>query len=132
MLQVHAYALGITHPTGYPTYVMLAHLFTYLPFGDVAYRVNLASAVSAALAVAAVFAAAYLLSRRILAAAAGALAFATGTTFWSVAVVAEVYALNVLLILLPIISLLLWPGSSPLACATCSSPHSARTAPSSE
>lgn len=31
----------------------LAHLFTYLPFGDAAYRVNLASAVFAAAAVAA-------------------------------------------------------------------------------
>ena len=31
MLQAHAYALGITQPTGYPTYTMLAHLFTYLP-----------------------------------------------------------------------------------------------------
>ena len=43
--------LGITHPTGYPTYLMLTHLFTYLPFGDPAYRVNLGSAVYAALAV---------------------------------------------------------------------------------
>ena len=37
--------LGVTHPTGYPTYLLLAHLFTYLPFGDSAYRVSLASAV---------------------------------------------------------------------------------------
>ena len=42
MLQVHSYALGITHPTGYPTWTMLAHIFTYLPFGDPAYRANLA------------------------------------------------------------------------------------------
>src|SRR5215212_51738 len=41
MLQAHAYALGITQPTGYPTYTMLAHLFTYLPFGDPAYRATL-------------------------------------------------------------------------------------------
>jgi hypothetical protein len=51
MLQAEAYVLGIGHPSGYPTYMMLTHLFTYLPFGDVAYRVNLASAVYAAAAV---------------------------------------------------------------------------------
>ncbi len=51
MLQMQAAVLGITHPTGYPTYLTLAHLFTYLPVGDVAYRVNLASAVFGALSV---------------------------------------------------------------------------------
>ena len=57
---------------------MLSHLFTYLPFGDCAYRSNLASAAYATLAVAAVFAAGYLLSRRVLGAAAAALAFGVG------------------------------------------------------
>jgi hypothetical protein len=49
MLQVQVAVLGISHPTGYPTYLMLSHLFTYLPVGDVAYRANLASAAWAAL-----------------------------------------------------------------------------------
>jgi hypothetical protein len=75
MIQMQVAVLGITHPTGYPTYLMLTHLFTYMPFGDPAYRVNLASAVYAALAVVAVYAAGLLLSRRIVAAAAGALVF---------------------------------------------------------
>ena len=70
MLQMQVCVLGIAHPTGYPTYVMLSHLFTYLPFGDCAYRVNLASAVYGALAVSAVYAAGFLLTRRIVAAAA--------------------------------------------------------------
>src|SRR5215216_5567143 len=73
MLQMQVSVLGITHPTGYPTYLMLTHLFTYLPIGDPAYRVNLGSAVYAALAVAAVYAAGLLLSRRGVAAASGAL-----------------------------------------------------------
>src|SRR4028118_515772 len=50
MLQMQVAVLGITHPTGYPTYLTLTHLFTYLPVGDVAYRVNLASAAYGALA----------------------------------------------------------------------------------
>src|SRR5918994_274089 len=108
MLQMQVSVLGITHPTGYPTYLMLTHLFTYLPFGDPAYRVNLASAVYAALAVVAVYAAGFLLSRRVVAAASGALAFGLGTALWSQAVIAEVYTLNALLVSATIVVLLLW------------------------
>jgi len=108
MLQVHACVLGMTHPTGYPSWVMLSHLFTYLPLGDCAYRVNLSSAVYAATAVALVYVAGLLLSRRVAAAAAGALAFGLGKTFWSQAVIAEVYTLNSLVVALAIVFLLLW------------------------
>jgi hypothetical protein len=108
MLQMQVCVLGMTHPTGYPSYLLLSHLFTYLPFGDCAYRSNLASAAYAALAVAAVFASGYLLSRRVVAAAAAALAFGLGTTLWSQAVMAEVYTLNALLIALTVLTLFLW------------------------
>ena len=33
--------LGIAHPTGYPLYLLLGRLFTLLPLGSVAWRVNL-------------------------------------------------------------------------------------------
>ena len=108
MLQMQVAVLGITHPTGYPTYLTLTHLFTYLPVGDVAYRANLASAAYAALAVGAVFGAGYLLSRRVVAAAVGAVAFGLGGAIWSQAVIAEVYTMNALLISLTLVSLLLW------------------------
>ena len=108
MLQMQVSVLGLTHPTGYPTYLMLTHLFTYLPFGDPAYRVNLGSAVYAALAVVAVYAAGLLLSRRVVAAASGALVFGLGTALWSQAVIAEVYTLNALLVSVTIVVLLLW------------------------
>jgi Protein of unknown function (DUF2723) len=111
MLQMQACVLGMTHPTGYPSYLMLTHLFTYLPFGDCAYRTNLASAVYAAVAASAVFWAGYLLSRRVVAAAAAALAFGTGVTLWSQAVIAEVYTLNALFIALSLLALLLWRES---------------------
>ena len=108
MLQMQVAVLGITHPTGYPTYLTLSHLFTYLPVGDVAYRVNLASATYGALAVGIVFGAGYLLSRRIVAAAVAAVAFGLGGAIWSQAVIAEVYTMNALLISLTLVSLLLW------------------------
>jgi hypothetical protein len=50
--QLVAYQLGIAHPTGYPLYTLLGKLFTLIPVGDIAYRVNLMSAVFGALTVA--------------------------------------------------------------------------------
>ncbi|MEP7199035.1 MAG: DUF2723 domain-containing protein, partial [Chloroflexota bacterium] len=49
--QFAAPLLSIVHPTGYPLYLLIAKLFTLIPLGSVAYRVNLLSAVCAALAV---------------------------------------------------------------------------------
>jgi 4-amino-4-deoxy-L-arabinose transferase-like glycosyltransferase len=111
MLQAAVYVLGIGHPTGYPTYMMLTHLFTYLPVGDVAYRVNLASAVYGVATVSVVYTLGLRLGGRIVAAAAGALAFGVSETFWSQATIAEVYTLNVLFISLVILSLHLWRES---------------------
>ncbi|HEY6332560.1 MAG TPA: DUF2723 domain-containing protein, partial [Blastocatellia bacterium] len=49
-LIVAARWLGVAHPPGFPLYVLLAHLATLLPFGNVAQRVNFASAFFAAIA----------------------------------------------------------------------------------
>jgi len=42
---------GVPHRFGYPLYIALSRLFGFLPLGDLAYRINLMSAVFAALAV---------------------------------------------------------------------------------
>jgi hypothetical protein len=45
-----AWTLGIAHPTGYPLYILTGYLFTHLfPIGEVAFRLNLFSALFAAL-----------------------------------------------------------------------------------
>src|SRR5215510_7343726 len=49
-LIVAARTLGVAHPPGFPLYVLLAHLATLFPVGNVAVRVNTASALFAALA----------------------------------------------------------------------------------
>jgi hypothetical protein len=97
MLQTEVTVLGVGHPTGYPTYMMLTHLFTFLPIGDPAYRVNLASAIYGAAAVFAVYLAGLRLGGKPVAAAAGALAFGLSGAFWSQAVIAEVYTFEALL-----------------------------------
>ncbi len=110
------YVLGLAHSPGYPLYTWLGKLFTLLPFGDVAHRVNLMSAVLGALAVGGLYlllvqllhprAAAPALRRA--AATAAALAFAFTPTYWSQAVIAEVYAPNMAMIALTLLALLRW------------------------
>jgi hypothetical protein len=46
-----AHTLGIAHPTGYPTFTMLGWLWSHLPLGSAAVRMNLFSAVCTAAAV---------------------------------------------------------------------------------
>src|SRR5436305_10621903 len=46
-LMLAAHTLGVAHPPGFPLYVLLAHIFTWLPIGSVATRVNFASAMFA-------------------------------------------------------------------------------------
>lgn len=108
MLQAAVPVLGLGHPTGYPTYMMLAHLFTYLPVGDEAYRVNLVSAVFGVVAVVMVYLIGLRLTRSGIAAACGALAFGLTPIFWSQAVIAEVYTLNAAFIASILFVLLLW------------------------
>jgi hypothetical protein len=99
-----AYTIGIAHPPGYPLFTLLAKLFTLLPVGEVAYRVNLMSAILAALTVAVVYYTVMLLCPRgigtpsmVIVAASSALLLGFSRTFWSQAIIAEVYSLHALL-----------------------------------
>ena len=96
-----AWTLGVPHPPGYPLYTLLAWLFTRLPVGTIAYRVNLLSAVCAAGAVTLVCRTAQMLlpreAHRLALSAAAALTLAFSSLLWSQAVISEVYALLTLL-----------------------------------
>jgi len=92
-----AATLGIAHPPGYPLYTMLGKVFTFLPWGEVAWRVNFFSAVCHA---AAAFFLCLAVARWAKSLAAGALAaglFGLSPLGWRYAVTAEVFALNTLL-----------------------------------
>ncbi|GAM11512.1 transmembrane protein 260 [Geobacter sp. OR-1] len=49
------YSLGSAHSPGYPFFINYAKPFTFLPFGSIAFRVNIATAISAAAACYAVY-----------------------------------------------------------------------------
>jgi len=118
------YTFGIAHPPGYPLYVLFGKIFTLIiPFGNIAYRINLMSAFFGAMTCGLV----YLAVKRIsgladkespnlanlpayLLTCLSALTLAFSKTFWSVSLVAEMYTLNTFFIAL-IIYLLLLPTS---------------------
>lgn len=129
-LIVAAWSAGVPHPPGFPLYTMLAHLATRLPVGEVAARVNFASALFAALAAAVVgVSAAQLVRPRIqkpgarteapasrmelgLAAATAGLLLAVSRAFWGFATVAEVYTLNTLLLAAVVYFVLRWRSAT--------------------
>jgi hypothetical protein len=100
--------LGTAHSPGYPLYVVLTWLFSHLPIGTLAVRINLFSAVWGAVACAFVF----LIAREIRVsqwlAAVGALAAATTGAIWRNAIVAEVYTLGAALAAMTVWLLLAW------------------------
>ncbi len=111
------YILGLAHSTGYPLYTWLGKLFTYIPIGDVAHRVNLMSAVMGAGGVVLL----YKIMRELtsvkksshqwisrIASGFTALLFAFSVTFWSQTGIAEVYSPNIFMICLVVWLLLRW------------------------
>lgn len=103
-----AYTLGVAHPPGYPLWCLLGKLFTYIPSGTIAGRVNFMSSFFSALAVFVVCLIIIKLTKNRLAGAAGALMMAFSAEFWEQSVIAEVYGLNSFLVVLAVFLLLLW------------------------
>lgn len=120
--------LGLAHSPGYPLYTWLGYLFHFLPINDVAFRINLMSAVMGAVTIGSM----YLLALRLLPLQVAwgkehnptptlfemivkrgiiglsVMLFAFSATFWSQAVIAEVYVPNAAMILFTLFALLHW------------------------
>jgi len=118
-----AYILGIPHPTGYPLFVLLGRVFSLTMPGSLAFRITLVSLFSCCLAAVFLFLSLARLFRSgigLASAAFASLALGFSLYFWSEAVVAEVYALNVLFLSLSAYFLIRWtypdrPDSRPSA-----------------
>jgi tetratricopeptide (TPR) repeat protein len=134
-LIVVARGLGIAHPPGVPLWIILAHLASLVPLGNIAQRINFSSALFAALACAMltlvvaelIITASYLATAKrrkrgtekteelgvthlmVAAPALGAgLLMAFSRALWSYATITEVYALNALLIVSIFFMMLRW------------------------
>lgn len=126
-----AYLNGIAHPPGFPTYLIISHLFSKIPIGNIAQRINFVSCLFAALSVATFF----LLSNTInyiyleltkkrltikkkkdstksleynpiSPSFLASLLLITSFSLWSYAEIAEVYTMNLFLLMLTFLLLL--------------------------
>jgi Protein of unknown function (DUF2723) len=90
-IQTLAYTLGITHTTGYPTFLLLVKLFMFLPIKSVAWRANFASAFMGAATLVGLYFLVRQMTRSRFGAALACLALGISYTFWAEAIIAEHY-----------------------------------------
>ncbi len=106
-LTTAAYFLGVGHAPGYPFYTLMSKLFTYIPFGNIAWRTNLFSAFCASISI--IFF--YFIMVKVLGmnriergfspivqipALLSCIIFTISDNMWAQATMAEVYSLNIL------------------------------------
>ncbi len=101
-------ALEVTPRQGYPLYFAIGNLVVWLAGGEPAFGMNLASAICAALACGLLTWLAADLTGSLSAGVFTGALFAGSYTFWSQAVIAEVYALHVLMLTASLIALTWW------------------------
>ena len=106
---------GIAHPSGYPTYLLLARLFQLLPIGSLAFRTNLMSALAGVLASLLVYGLLVWVSDspahdHWLAGLIAGFSFGLAPMLWSQAVITEVYTLHTALCALVMLLTLWKPG----------------------
>lgn len=106
--QILAVTGGLSHATGYPVYLLIAKLFTFLPFGNIAARVNFVSAFFGAIAIGEVFLIARMLGTRRVFSCIGALALMLSPIFWSQSIIAEVYTISAAFFAAFLLCILLW------------------------
>ena len=90
------YTLSIMHFTGYPLYTLVGYIWSHaVLIGDVAYRMNLLSAVSGAVAVATLVWTTHLLTREWLSSIVAGLLLGSAALFWDWSTKAGVRSMNV-------------------------------------
>lgn len=100
--------LGIPHPSGFPLYILLGHVWSLLPLGTLAYRMNLLSAFFGALTIGALYLALRFQKLSRFAAFAASVTLAVIPQFWEYSTVAAVYRLHDFLFVLVFAFLSQW------------------------
>lgn len=107
-----SYVLGNAHPTGYPLYLVLGKILSYVPVGEVAFRYNLLSVAAGGVTVGCAYQLCRALQGNVAASALAALFVSTTYFFWSQCIIAEVYALSMALFAAVLYCLLRWRVSN--------------------
>lgn len=126
-----AYTLGIPHPTGYPLYVLLGRIFSLVMPGSIAFRITLLSLLCASVAPVFLF---LTMAKRfpyrigLMSATLASLSLGFSLHVWSLAVVAEVYALNLLLMSAIVYLILEWTDTDTETAESPGASHAGRLA----
>ncbi len=114
-LIMSAYSWGVPHPPGYPLLIILAKIFSFLPFRNMAFRFNLFAALLASFAAILNFFVVVEISPReqhiinkVIPAASASLLFSFSYAFWSHSIIAEFVSLEILLLSALILLSLKW------------------------
>jgi hypothetical protein len=112
-----SFVLGIPHPSSYPIYTWIGHVFTFIPLGNVAFRINIMSGFFGALTAALIYNVILKINIKIyedtpslnrVIAIIMAFALAFSKTFWFQSESAEVYTLSSFFLVLMIYLLIKW------------------------
>lgn len=85
---------GVPHPSGYPTYLLLASAFLKIPIGSLAYRTNLLSCFCTIATALIIYKIMRSVRQGVFSASVASLAYGTFQLVWSQAIITEVNALN--------------------------------------
>lgn len=88
-----SYTLGLPHPPGYPLFLLIGKLFSFLPIGEIAFRYSVFCIFFGALTVVLVYLIIFKILKSIIAALIGALSLAFSYIFWLYSIVPEVFSL---------------------------------------
>ena len=113
-----AFALGNPH-IGYPVYCLLGKIFSLLPLGNIAFRLNLMSSFFASFTVLIIYFVVYTVSLSRIAAFSASLLLAFSPTLWSQSVSAEVYTLHTFFVALLVLMVAKWSNTKDLRTLLC-------------
>ncbi len=102
-----AFSLGIAHNSGYPLYALIGKLFSFIPIGNIGFRMNLMSTFFAVFTIWLLYSLIFKITSSRLAAFVSSLVLAFVPILWLQAVGSEVYALHSFFVAL-LIRLLWW------------------------
>ena len=104
----HSLFLGIPHPTGYPTYIQLLKLFSLFPFGSPFYWINFSSALFGFFSLILLYKIVFHITEEKFPSLFTVVVFGLSPTFMSKVDTAEVYTLQILILLSVVYLFLSW------------------------
>jgi hypothetical protein len=94
-----SYFMGIAHPSGYPLYLQIGKFFSFIPFGNVAFRVAIISAFFSSLSLSIYYWIVYSITKDKISALFASLLLFVSFVFFVQSVIAKFYTLNLFIIL---------------------------------